>query len=862
VPALASARSPFSLFDEVERAREVLILTYTASLEFFERFGLADARAMGALVTVISDAKMVYPDPTVVRRAGTQYLDARAVCPGGAFHPKLLVIVGDGQARVAIGSGNLTLTGWHGNAETWTVLRADEDGGPDSLRDVSAFLRGLEASPIALSPGAREALQRTAEGLDELPTEAHGPRVLSSLTASIIKQLPEPDGPVLELVMYAPFHDARLAALHALLDHYRPAQWTIFVRPDTEVDGPALDALVRQRGGRIAWVARETQVDGKVVADERYWHGKLVQWRTEAGVWALTGSPNLSSPALMNAVPDGGNCELAVLSSIDEDLTPDEGAAPAGGPAVLERQQPDRDARPAALLLAAVAHDGLVTLQLYTQLRADGVVQRYDVSEDQWRTTATLTAGYRDYEVDLAQAPIGHAVRILLDGGGASNSVFVTDLARVLRAQTKAIGKVRASPQDVAAGGLGYQLLADLDELRPHLLRVGAIVPVHPDGASDGHVEDADAAPARPSEGVTLEEYLAACDPVLGQRMTEFALVLPALPGIGATLDDTAGTLDTDEDTDATDEEATDDGGTLTDELNKRHPSERERYRRFVERLVDRSPHYPPVVRALALRTLLHSIAAHLWDQDTWPELLTTAICALTAPGDVPRDDELAAAASLAAVALAMLRTDVRTISHHDEHTMRYEHAGRTVATLLGHADPERIELLASGLRGRLAGASGVLAAERAIVETLHPPHGPDRAIQILAEEHDHYATLDEDGTIVLHKPLNSYPDPMLILVLALTEDDGPVFVRGTTTDGKRALAGWCAPLLAVERVGEAGAFGRAWRFAPAQPLITIDRADLPRGDMAWAARQPRPADVEDLLGLIEPTPARQGTLT
>lgn len=157
MPGSPEARSPHALFDEVERARDVLVLTYTASLEFFERFALSDARALGALVTVVSDATMVRADPVVVRRAGVQYLEARAVCPGGtSFHPKLLVIVGHGQARVAIGSGNVTLAGWHANAETWTVLRADADGGPDTLGEIAEFLLALAGSPIALSGRSRK----------------------------------------------------------------------------------------------------------------------------------------------------------------------------------------------------------------------------------------------------------------------------------------------------------------------------------------------------------------------------------------------------------------------------------------------------------------------------------------------------------------------------------------------------------------------------------------------------------------------------------------------------------------------------------------------------------------------------------
>ena len=105
----APAIAPYSLIAETERAAEILVLTYTAALEFFERFAPSAARATQARVTVIADATMVSVDPGVVRAAGRTSLDARAVCPANtAFHPKLLVIAGAEHATVAVGSGNLT----------------------------------------------------------------------------------------------------------------------------------------------------------------------------------------------------------------------------------------------------------------------------------------------------------------------------------------------------------------------------------------------------------------------------------------------------------------------------------------------------------------------------------------------------------------------------------------------------------------------------------------------------------------------------------------------------------------------------------------------------------------------------------
>jgi hypothetical protein len=863
VPGSLDARSPYALLDEVERARDVLILTYTASLEFFERFALSDARALGALVTVISDATMVRADPMVVRRAGVNYLDARAVCPGGtAFHPKLLVIVGDSQARVAIGSGNLTMAGWHGNAETWTVLRADEEGGPTTLREVSTFLRRLSDSEIALSAGAPDALRRVATELDELPADEPGPRLLDSLQGPILDQLASSPETVEELVLYSPFHDARLSGARALLDRLEPAEWTVFVQPDTVVDGPALQALTETRGGRIAWISRRPlQADGSRIHDERYWHGKVAQWRTTGGqAWTLTGSPNLSAPALLRPIGGGGNCELAVLSRINHDLTPPEGDPPAAGLALLVKPAADADRHRGPVLLSAVATGDTVMVQLHGALGVDGTFERYDLVEDRWTTTATVDRGSDCYNLDLAAAPIARALRLRTADGLVSNEVFVADPDRLRRRQQQAVGKVRRAPDVVAREGLGAQLLDDIEELRGHLLAVGATIRVSrgAEAEHDGSADEAQLSVARPALGQSLEEFLEACDPVLGRRMTEFALVLPALPGVGAALDDEVGTLDSD-----TDETATTEGdadrehaalGTIREELSRQRPDERRRYRSFVERLVERAPGYPLLVRNLTLRTLLHAIAASLWPDDEWPPLLAEALCALAAAGDESRPEENAAAGSLAAVGLALLRTDVPRMSVRDEHQIRYVTAATTVAGLLDRRDPQQVELLAAELPGRLAGPVGAQAAQEAVEETLNPPRGVHRAVRLLAEEHDIHAATQGDATIVIQEPLADVPEFTMILALRLADEPGPVFARGATAKGHPVLAAWCAPWLAVERVGKNGrALGRAWDLGEGQTLHGINLlAELPRADRWWNAGEPRPQEVRDLLAMAE----------
>jgi hypothetical protein len=858
VPASAEARSPFALLNEVERAREVLILTYTATLEFFERFALADARALGALVTVVSDATMVHPDPFVVRRAGTHYRDVRAVCPRGAFHPKLLIIVGDSEARIAIGSGNLTMAGWHANAEIWTTLRADEDGGPTTLRQLSAFLRELATSDITLSQGAGAAMTRTADQLDELPADDPGPVLLHSLHTPILEQLTV-DGPVDELELYAPFHDTALRATNAILDRLEPTAWTVFVQPDTQVDGPALADLAERRRGRVAWASRQTQHDdGSVLPDERYWHGKLVQWRHDNTRWALTGSPNISTPALLRTVTDG-NCELALLPETQIDLAPAEGPAPPGGVAILARPKPDEVATGALVLLAATVVGGAVALQLHAPLAAPGILQRYDAVEDRWRTSATLPAGSHTYQVGLAAAPIGQAVRILRDDHATSNSVFVADPERLRRRQEKTIGKVRATPADVARLGLGDQLLADLDQLRAHLLRVGATLPTagRPTGVDD-QPTDSDSPPAaRPAPGISLDDYLVACDPVLGQRMTEFALLLPALPGLGIALDDAVGTLDTDEDSGSATQPPVEREPTLTEALRRQTPSERDRYRQFLERLVRRASEYPTIVRNLAAHSVLHAAAVGIWPDDRWPTILADAITALGAAGDEPNEHERDAAASLAAVGLAMLRTDIGKISRRDEHVIRYEAAGRAVAALLPHLRQNRIDQLDAELRNtdpprQLASAATAEAAKRAVDEILRPPKGAERAARLLADDQRLAASVTGGQIIDLHDPLDGIAEARLLLALSFADDEGPIYVRGRTTRGSPVVAAWCAPWLAIERTGPAGRWGRAWKLALGQTPGMLRWDDLPKATRDWSAGQARPDEIADLLALVD----------
>jgi hypothetical protein len=841
-------RSPFALLDEIEEAKELLILSYTTSLDFFERFALSHARALGAVVSVVSDATMVRADPFLVRRAGAAYLDARAVCMGGAFHPKLLVLVGEEEARVGIGSGNLTMAGWHGNAELLTVLRAGPKGGPATIAEVSGFLHRLADSSVVFGPGAAEALERVAVRLDGFTLEGPGPRLLDNLETPILDALPE--GHVDELVCVSPFYDVGLKALQRLVDRFTPSQLSVLVEGRTSVDGARLADLLAVSGGELRGILDE----------DRFHHGKLIEWVDEEGRWCLTGSPNISRPALLSSVADGGNCELALLSQVDRSPAPASDPRPRSSALELRFGGGAEEAVPAGfLLLAAIRQRDIVRLFLHGRLVRRGRIEAYSTGTDTWRTVAVLEAGHDRYEIDATAVPVGSAVRVLAEDGEVSNEVFVTDLARATRPQMEPVGRVRESPAEVAVQGLGGRLLADVEELRGHLLRVGMLVPVVGDEGEieDGEGEEGPGPPmARPAPGQDLEDYLAACDPVLGREMTEFALVLPAAPGLDTDYDIGASGFDEDlEDDEAAERDAAEDRSTSDDlgEALRRLPDhDRERWRRWVEKLIVRGPRLPLVVRTLALRSIIHGIGEEIWAETDAEVVLAEAVRALSAEGDEPTEAELAAAGSLAAVAVTWMRAGLDRISVRDERTLLYEGVVHAVAPFLEFRDRKQIAALAEAMPAPALGFGWVEACDQVAEEIERPPVGAELAVRLLEEEYGLEAELGEMSSIELLEPVPPRAEPTLCLALGLSREEGPVVVVGSIVGGARAVAVWQAPHLVIEkRLGN-----RSWGDLYALPASLSPfsyrgmDAELPRPKDSWQGGEPPPRSAEDLLAL------------
>jgi len=299
-----------------EQLLEALILGYTVDLPFLERYLVVEARALGARVTVLSDAHQATHDDVDVRLAGRIYLHAYAVC-AGAFHPKLTLLVGQSQVWVAIGSGNPTMSGWGHNSELLLVVRGSRERGPRLFADLAEWLVALP-TVVQMPKWAGTVLaeisdQIIPEALNETLSDV---ALVHNLATPIIDQIDS--GPVEELSLCAPFFDPASIAVKRLIGRFKPAGISLGVQPKlSSYDGVSL-------ANALASVPSH---DLRFIDEDRISHGKLIEWSSPGTRRVLVGSPNLSVAALLRTTSDDANCELAVMGPAMESLLPAGAAA-------------------------------------------------------------------------------------------------------------------------------------------------------------------------------------------------------------------------------------------------------------------------------------------------------------------------------------------------------------------------------------------------------------------------------------------------------------------------------------------------------------------------------------------------------
>ena len=318
--------SKVSLLKEVQDGgyEASLITTFNAYLPFYEEVVLRKLVSNGVRHNVLMmdqfqcQQSFAHQPPSF---AGRRYslLPMRSK---GAFHPKIILLVGKRKGLLAIGSHNLTLAGFGNNRELTNLIRFRVDAVDDSASVITQVWRYLEGwmrlqgdrlplhlhemvgRIVSFAPWLSDTESAPGD-ISVIATLPDGPSLWNQLKSKI-------EGPVRRVILGGAFFDRQLAFLDRLRVDLDPCELIVGIAPSTVKAPPK---LANMDGVRVVNASQIKPVATDDDLSMHYLHAKSLVIEMEGGEYHLvTGSANPSAPAWL-ASAETGNTEMMVVRS-------------------------------------------------------------------------------------------------------------------------------------------------------------------------------------------------------------------------------------------------------------------------------------------------------------------------------------------------------------------------------------------------------------------------------------------------------------------------------------------------------------------------------------------------------------------
>jgi hypothetical protein len=314
-----------SLFNELKSGgyESSLITTFNAYFPFYEEVLLRKLRSCG----VQKNAVLI--DETMCKQAmevaypvlsGKAYTLAPMSC-SKAFHPKIVLLIGKKKGLLAIGSHNLTFSGFGASAELTNVVRFNSNSSDsvqlfwDAWFAIQTWIRDYGSQ---LPSSTIRAINSTIEGIPwftkpSLLNQSEVQFLFSSKSRASLWSQVSPLVPnyVNDCFVIGAFFDAQLSFISTIRNEVKPENMVVGIQPGTV---HASSKLLTLEGISV--------VDSSSLITEgdreKYIHAKAIYFKGKDSSSLVVGSANPSSPAWVNT---GCECNAeAVLVRTDDEV--------------------------------------------------------------------------------------------------------------------------------------------------------------------------------------------------------------------------------------------------------------------------------------------------------------------------------------------------------------------------------------------------------------------------------------------------------------------------------------------------------------------------------------------------------------
>ncbi len=313
-----------SLLDELRRGgyESSLITTFNAYLPFYEEVVLRRLMSAGVRHNVLMMDSQQYAASLgshPPRLAGRRYTLLPVDVPG-AFHPKLIFLVGKSKGLVAIGSHNMTLSGFGFNRELTNVVTikgANDSAGIAVARDVWKEVElWLEIASKHVPGQVVDMVLRVKESAPWLDTESVPDEAIKVIAGRpggkpLWEQFTQlTSGSATDILLSGAFFDEQLKFIERIKQNLKPNHLVIGVDPKSVQISNKARSLLDVSLVNASTLAAEKPAQEKGTG---YLHAKAIFVRqTDGETIFASGSANPSTPAWL-ATDTTGNVELMLV---------------------------------------------------------------------------------------------------------------------------------------------------------------------------------------------------------------------------------------------------------------------------------------------------------------------------------------------------------------------------------------------------------------------------------------------------------------------------------------------------------------------------------------------------------------------
>lgn len=293
-----------------------LFTTFNFEISFFERFIKNTLFSNGVKkISVFVDAQELNKSLNHEKNSmniGRHYY-VSPIEMQGSFHPKVVLFIGKKRSKVIVSSCNLTTSGYCINNEAFKYYELDEQNTDHKQLFIDVIDFFMELSKITTVADKETLLEvnRYKEKIRAYPNSDTKVRFIHNISTPIFETLKSNVTDIEIIKIAVPYFDNFSYALRQLKSSFNDAIFTLYLQHRKA----RINTDYEINDSRVYCAPFEGFLDRK---NNNFYHGKVFGFYGTDANYALFGSANCTSSALVKTYKTGGNIEADILEETDQ----------------------------------------------------------------------------------------------------------------------------------------------------------------------------------------------------------------------------------------------------------------------------------------------------------------------------------------------------------------------------------------------------------------------------------------------------------------------------------------------------------------------------------------------------------------